>query len=478
MSPLSESEKLEAIGWNGRGGDVIDFASDKPRIEHEPWELLSAVEMRPVSFIYPPLLQRGTFHLVAGAKNAGKGTIVTWLAARFTRGEFGPKRNVMWVSVGEDSLSMDVHPRLVAAGGDPERVIYPPFHLELPEDIATIRREAERIGDVGLIVLDPVSGMLPKGTDTNSDLDVRLAIAGLNKLAEELENAVLGIRHLGKDRSRGAVLSVLGSADWANIPRVVLAVAVDREDEDVRHIQVMTGNRVSRSEAGLAFRFEGVKVLDEGEPVAKATLLGTSSKDVDDLLEKPRQTSKTRAAKMLMLDILESCAEMESDALVAQVAQATGLKAGSLRNVKTQLGNEGLIYSRQERSEDGTAARWYVSRTEAARPDSLIAEPDHKEAGGHSNTSVENTRSPDSKSSDVELSGSDLAEPDHQITTSETQGFWSQSSPPGVSELPPAAKCAECGEERDLVDGRQCWDCAAEGGVVRRIPPPEQGIPW
>src|SRR5260370_1444416 len=79
---------------------------------------LSDVEMLPIRYVDKPLFQADAFHLVAGKKNAGKGTFLSHVAARVTRGEFGDKKNVIWIAAGEDSLALDVRPRIEAAGGD------------------------------------------------------------------------------------------------------------------------------------------------------------------------------------------------------------------------------------------------------------------------------------------------------------------------------------------------------------------------
>jgi hypothetical protein len=78
---------------------------------------------------------------------------------------------------------------------------------------------------------------------------------------------------------------------------------------------------------------------------------------VDDLLERPRESSKTRAAKIRLLDILEGCEQIESDSLVAHVVAATRLSANGVKKAKVELGHAGLIRSWQERSLQRVGAR-------------------------------------------------------------------------------------------------------------------------
>ncbi len=61
-------------------------------------------------------------------------------------------------------------------------------------------------------------------------------------------------------------------------------IGVDDEDQSVRHIQVVAGNR-SLNGAGQAFRIEAVPVDGLDEPITVAVALGESAKSVEDLLE-------------------------------------------------------------------------------------------------------------------------------------------------------------------------------------------------
>jgi transcription initiation factor IIE alpha subunit len=58
---------------------------------------------------------------------------------------------------------------------------------------------------------------------------------------------------------------------------------------------------------------------------------------------------------------------MESDALDAQVAEATGLAARTVKNVLFKLQDEGLIEAFPDKDELATIIRWNVVRTNAPR---------------------------------------------------------------------------------------------------------------
>ena len=349
-------------GWTKSRGNVIQ---------------LSSVAMMPIVFIDKPLFQANAFHLLAGKKNAGKGTFLSSVAARFTRGELGEKRNVLWIVAGEDSLGLDVHPRIVAAGGDASRVYCPQdFTPKLPGDVSLIRAWIEQIAGVGLIVIDPVSGTLGVGTNSNRDTDVRAAISPLNDLAGATESLIVGVRHLGKDASeRGALEAVLGSVDWVNVPRAVLAMAIDKEDETIRHVQVMAGNRLPRGSASRSFRMVGVDVVEGGEPVVKAEFIEGDGKDVDECLRAEgsgEPLTKTMLARKAILDKLEIAPEgLEPNAMSAEIAAENGISKSTIKEAKTWLKSHGLIYFKWDRDEAGKVRSWRVFRSEVKRPPGL-----------------------------------------------------------------------------------------------------------
>ena len=196
---------------------------------------------------------------------------------------------------------------------------------------------------------------------------MRDAIAPLNKLADDLDCLLIGVRHPGKDRSRGAVASILGSTAWVDTPRAVVMIAPDDQDEQLRHIQVVAGNR-SPNGSAQSFRIEAVEVEGVDEPITRAVELGVSAKDVEQLLAaQPAGQSKSANARELVLDILDEEGAQESDALDARAAAETGLSAKTIKNLRTKLKDEGLIRVLPSKDEHGEIVRWKVSRTQAVR---------------------------------------------------------------------------------------------------------------
>jgi predicted transcriptional regulator len=239
--------------------------------------------------------------------------------------------------------------------------------IQLPDDIDWIRDRVGNLGGVGMLVIDPVANHI-KGK-TNDEGEVRDAIGPLNALADELSCLLIGIRHVGKDRSRGAALSVLGSTAWVDTPRAVVMIAKDDEDDHVRHIQVVAGNRSANGSAR-AFRIEAVPVEGLAEPITRAVELGESTKSIEALLAASagaQPESRTSQARELILDILDADGAQESDALDARVAREVGLAAKTVKNTRTKLADQGLVRAYPEKDATGAILRWNVSRTGAPR---------------------------------------------------------------------------------------------------------------
>lgn len=358
----------------------IPFAPELPDVHVAPegdgaealtWQTLEEVQMRSIVFVDKPLLQADAFHLVAGRKGQGKGTLLAAIASRVTRGELGAKRNVVWIG-SEDSAAIDIKPRIVAAGGDPARVlIVKKGWIQLPRDYDAICRAMSVFGDVGMLVVDPIGNHI-SGKNSDSETDIRDAIAPLNHIADEFECMAFGVRHLSeKDGRRGVLAAILGSSAWVQVPRAVLAVARDNEDPDVSHIQCVAGNRLPAGTPGRMFRIDAVLLPGLENEVTRATWLGDSSKDVETMLGNSNfkgPSSRSEAARELILDVLDAEGPRESDAFDARIARETDLSVKTVRNIRSDLSGAGLIKAHPlQRHEDGTVARWGVARTLAPR---------------------------------------------------------------------------------------------------------------
>jgi len=191
----------------------------------------------PVQWLWRDWLALGKMHLLAGAPGQGKTTIAIGFAATITAGGRWPDGsrcdggNVL-VWSGEDDPADTLLPRLLAAGGDPARLFFVTgsrINGELQafdpaRDMQALQTEAERIGDVRLIVVDPVVSAVTGNGHQNTE--VRRALQPLVDLAANMNAALLGITHFSKGGQGGdPAQRVIGSVGFTAVARVVLVAA-------------------------------------------------------------------------------------------------------------------------------------------------------------------------------------------------------------------------------------------------------------
>ncbi len=227
----------------------------------------SDITPTPFNWIWPDWLAAGKINLLAGAPGSGKTTIAIDIAARVSVGVDWPdgtenrQRSVLLWS-GEDGLSDTLVPRLIAAGADRERVqfisttegggIKRPF--DPGRDLNLLLSAVNDIGDVGLVILDPVVQAVLG--DSHKSADVRRALQPLFDLGSQTGAAVLGITHFSKGTAGLDVLErVTGSVAFGAFPRVVLVAAKEHGGEGSRVLARAKSNNGPDIE-GLSYRIE------------------------------------------------------------------------------------------------------------------------------------------------------------------------------------------------------------------------------
>jgi putative DNA primase/helicase len=207
-------------------------------------EQASSLKIIPIRWLWPGWLARGKLQILAGAPSTGKTTIAVSLGATvsssgcFPCGTPASGGNVL-IWTGEDDPSDTLAPRLVASGADLKKVYFvrgtvqdgEPRSFDPGRDIQLLENEAKRIGNVHLLVVDPVvSAVIGDGHKAN---DVRRGLQPLVDLAQNLDCAVLGITHFSKGSSgRDPLERVMGSQAFGALARVVLVAAKEATSEE------------------------------------------------------------------------------------------------------------------------------------------------------------------------------------------------------------------------------------------------------
>ena len=181
--------------------------------------------------------------LGAGAGGIGKGFWLADIAARVTNGDempdgtygdLGGPMNVITVTP-EDHVSRTMKWRLEAAGADPGRVFDMTRVLghdfTIPDDIPLLERAIDEIGNVGLVVLDPLGQMCDKSL-TSAKFVRRSVWAPLRRVAEDKGCTIFGMHHVVKSGS------VAGSVTLEQSARLLLRFSLSDMDPSIRILSV------------------------------------------------------------------------------------------------------------------------------------------------------------------------------------------------------------------------------------------------
>jgi hypothetical protein len=227
------------------------------------------VEPREIEWLWPGRVAIGKQTIVAGEPGLGKSQLSAALVAAVTTGGSWPNEEGhaplgrAIVLSAEDDAADTMIPRLIAAGADLARVhIISAVRLtgggrrvfSLQTDLCLLEREIERVGDVRLVIIDPVSSYLGR-SDSNNSADVRAVLAPIGEMASRLRVAVVSITHFSKSGSGSAINRFAGSIAFVAAARAAFVVARDPDDSG-RRLFVPCKNNLGPDGEGLGFRLE------------------------------------------------------------------------------------------------------------------------------------------------------------------------------------------------------------------------------
>lgn len=212
-------------------------------------------------FLWPERIPLGDVTLVGGDGGIGKGRLLADLAARVSRGDdmldnspgLGAPGNVLMVTP-EDDPSYSMAWRLGAAHAALDMVHdmteVQGREFQLPGDVPLLREEMLRLGDVKLVIIDPLSQVSEKSLQANAT--VRKYVWGpLRQLARDTGAAIVVMCHTVKSGQ------FQGSAGLTQAARVVLKVTRDKADPRVRVLSIFKGNDVDDSLPDVCYTLTG-----------------------------------------------------------------------------------------------------------------------------------------------------------------------------------------------------------------------------
>jgi putative DNA primase/helicase len=335
-------------------------SKDEKRDVHARLISRSAASISPekIDWLWAGRLARGKHTCIAGEPGTGKSQASIYVTGTITIGGDWPcdegQATIGSVIIlsAEDGPADTIIPRLMAVGADLDRVhivsaVRNPngrgqrtFNLQ--SDIELLEQKIDEIGDVALVIIDPVSSYLGK-TDSHKNAEVRGVLEPLSAMAERTKVSLLSVTHFNKASSSHttttkALHRFMGSIAFTGAPRVAFAVIDDPEDRD-RRLFLHAKNNLAAPPQGLAFRLEQTIVGDG--IVASRAVWETAPVSItanQALAAEMAGTDKRRAlaeAEDFLRDTLSGGPVPASD--VQETARDNLISNASLRRAKSKL---------------------------------------------------------------------------------------------------------------------------------------------
>jgi hypothetical protein len=266
---------------------VVDGAPEPPRSHLLGGVRLSDIPTETTTWLSRGRLAAGKVHFFDGDPGVGKSTVLSDWSASITTGRALPDGDARSpanvIMLCEDGLEDTVKPRLLAAGGDPERVVVlaeKPYGggCILPQDVRLIEQFVveER---AALLIIDPWIAFLDPKLNPHSDHDVRQALSPLVEMAKRTGIAVVLVRHFNKSSDRPALYGSNGSIGITGAARVVLMLGKHPQNPDQLVLARIKGN-LGAQPPSLLYELEPVPNLG----VARVVCRGEINLSADELV--------------------------------------------------------------------------------------------------------------------------------------------------------------------------------------------------
>ncbi|HEX7647981.1 MAG TPA: AAA family ATPase [Noviherbaspirillum sp.] len=325
----------------------------------------SDLKPEPISWLWHSWLAMGKLHILAGAPGQGKTTIALAFASTVTSGGRWPDGarcaagNVL-VWSGEDDPADTLLPRLMAAGADPKRVFFVTGSrisgevksFDPARDMLALTEQCERIGNVRLIIVDPIVSAVTG--DSHKNTETRRALQPLVDLAASMNAALLGITHFSKGgQGSDPTQRVVGSVAFTAVARVVLVAAkVKGEDGEDRRILARSKSNIGPDEGGFEYHLEQTEPVDGiyasriawgASVTGSARELLTDQNEADDSGASALDAAADFLSQVLGADVVPS-KSIEIEAKEAGISWASVRRASDSLGVKKRRGEGGKWY--------------------------------------------------------------------------------------------------------------------------------------
>jgi putative DNA primase/helicase len=321
-----------------------------------------------ISWLWDGWLASGKIHILGGAPGTGKTTLCMDLAAIISRGGFWPDGTksilgnvIIWS--GEDGLGDTLIPRLNKADallsnihfitgitkGNKRRSFDPALDMEL------LQEKIEEIGNVKLLVIDPIVSAV--SGDSHKNAEVRRSLQPLADLAIRFGIALIGVTHFTKGTvGRDPVERITGSLAFGALARVVLIAAKSQhknENGSTGRVFIRAKSNIGSDEDGFEYELQQGSLKDNPN-ISTAHIVwgekieGTAQQLLADI-EFAQNGSKLEEAQNFLINLLKEKPlpqqDIKNESKIANISWATVRRAKQALGVEAfKNGNEHWLW--------------------------------------------------------------------------------------------------------------------------------------
>lgn len=288
----------------------------------------SEITPKPIEWLWKDKIAKGKVSLIAGNPGLGKSQVCLNLASIVSKGACFPasnekvKEGKVIIFSAEDDYSDTIIPRIISNGGKIENINFIESIIKkdkegnkkeeqfiIGEDMPILKQAIESIGNVSLVIVDPVSAYLGK-TDSHKNSEVRGVLSALSKMAAEKSVAVIAVTHLNKDKDgKEVMMRFMGSLAFVAAARAAYLICKDSNDER-RRLFVPVKNNLADDTKGLAFTLEKWGIIHQGIEIQTSKIeweekeFEVSANDV--LSSKPEEIEEKENAEVWLYNLLKN----------------------------------------------------------------------------------------------------------------------------------------------------------------------------
>jgi putative DNA primase/helicase len=265
-------------------------------------ELIDDIEEREWTWLWPGRIPYGTSTLVLGRMGDGKSTLTSWLAATVSAGLPWPdcpddnEPGSVLILQAEESASKALKRRLRLFGnakgkihvvrginrGDDKKSWF-----SLVRDCEALEAKCDEIGDVKLIMIDPLDAYM-QGISGYNGIETRSYLQPLSDLADERDVAVVLITHPNKNKDNEILDRISGAGAFGQVVRSSWYLSRFPSDKSKRLLSHMKSNVIGITKTAIAFTYDE----NRGKYTWFSDPIDMDAEDVNNVLQREARDAK------------------------------------------------------------------------------------------------------------------------------------------------------------------------------------------